>query len=227
MVEPIYRQVPTGGVVSPMVKFNTIMTPRCIGLIPTNLAIGIKIGVKRIRPALGSKIVPIIKSIRLINMRIKYLLLVSDKSHSPSNCGMRTSAIIQPMTLVNDMIISIEALTTTLFTTISKRSFNLNPLKIKQPTTKAYTTATADASVGVKTPDKIPDHLLPILEEKPQEFDSFIFNEIQNYLIIFDESFSKVRPLVHLKYLLSYLYLFRKIIIHTILIKPLKPLQFK
>ncbi|MGE0198375.1 MAG: hypothetical protein AB7N99_04185 [Simkaniaceae bacterium] len=71
-----------------------------------------------------------------------------------------------------------------------------------------------------KDPHKIPDHLLPLLEEKPQEFDSTIFNEIQNYLMIFDPSFAKRRPLLHLNKLLSYLYLFRKIITHTIFTRP-------
>lgn len=73
-----------------------------------------------------------------------------------------------------------------------------------------------------KSPDKIPDHLLPVLEAKAQTFDSSIFKEIQNYLMIFDETFSKSRPLSHLNKLLSYLYLFRKIITHTILTKPEK-----
>ena len=59
-----------------------------------------------------------------------------------------------------------------------------------------------------KSPDKIHEHLLPFLEEKPQEFDSLLFKEIQNYLMIFDESFSKTRPLTHLNKVLSYLYLF-------------------
>jgi len=73
-----------------------------------------------------------------------------------------------------------------------------------------------------KSPDKIPDHLLPMLKENPQVFNATIFNEIQNYLMLFDESFSKIRPLTHLNKLLSYLYLFRKIITHTILTTPLE-----
>jgi hypothetical protein len=104
---------------------------------------------------------------------------------------------------------------------------NLSSL-VKRPHQELYHTIFDDThhvllkAMQEKSPDKIPDHLLPFLEEKPQEFDSLIFNEIQNYLMIFDESFSKTRPLTHLNKVLSYLYLFRKIIIHTILTKPQK-----
>lgn len=75
-------------------------------------------------------------------------------------------------------------------------------------------------AIQEKTPDKIPDHLIPLIEAKPQVFDFTIFNEIQNYLMVLDASFSKTRPISHLNKLLSYIYLFRKIITHTIITQP-------
>ena len=69
-------------------------------------------------------------------------------------------------------------------------------------------------------PDKIPDHLLPFIEAKPQTFDHHIFNEIENISILFHEDFSRKRPLSHLSKIISYLYLFRKIITHSMQVKP-------
>lgn len=68
-------------------------------------------------------------------------------------------------------------------------------------------------------PDKIPDHLLPFIDAKPQTFDHHIFNEIENLSILFHDDFSRKRPLSHLSKIISYLYLFRKIITHSMQLK--------
>ena len=69
-------------------------------------------------------------------------------------------------------------------------------------------------------PDKIPDHLLPFVDAKPQTFDHHIFNEIENLSILFHEDFSRKRTLSHLSKIISYLYLFRKIITYSMQVKP-------
>ncbi len=71
-----------------------------------------------------------------------------------------------------------------------------------------------------ESPDKIPDHLLPFIDAKPKKFDHHIFNEVENLSILFHEDFSRKRSLSHLSKIISYLYLFRKIITYSIHIKP-------
>lgn len=82
--------------------------------------------------------------------------------------------------------------------------------------------------VHEENPDKIPDHLIPFIDEKPHAFDHRIFNEVENLSILFHEDFSRKRPLSHLSKIVSYLYLFRKIISHSVQIKPeVRHLSFK
>lgn len=56
----VKRHIPTGGVISPIVRFNTIITPKCNVSIPNSLTITKKIGVRIIRFDVGSSIQPII-----------------------------------------------------------------------------------------------------------------------------------------------------------------------
>lgn len=69
-------------------------------------------------------------------------------------------------------------------------------------------------------PDKIPDHLLPYIDAKPKTFDHHIYNEVQHFSLLFQDSFSRLRSLSHLSKVISYLYLFRKMITHSVKIKP-------
>jgi len=69
-------------------------------------------------------------------------------------------------------------------------------------------------------PSAVPEYPPPFLEVKTQESDAAIFNEIQGYLMIFNENFFKSRPLSHIKKVISCFYLFRKISIYTTLTKP-------
>ena len=79
-----------------------------------------------------------------------------------------------------------------------------------------------------ESPDKVPDHLLPFIDSNPQTFDHHIFNEVENLSILFHEDFSRKRSLSHLSKIISYLYLFRKIITYSVQIKPDKRyLSFK
>ncbi|WP_194847766.1 hypothetical protein [Candidatus Neptunochlamydia vexilliferae] len=69
-------------------------------------------------------------------------------------------------------------------------------------------------------PDKIPDHLFPIIDTKPQTFDPLIFREIEQLSALFHDEFATPRPTAHLSKLLSYLYLFKKVITYAFEAKP-------
>ncbi|CCB88946.1 hypothetical protein [Simkania negevensis] len=70
-----------------------------------------------------------------------------------------------------------------------------------------------------ETPSQIPDHLLPLIEERPQAFDHNMFQGIQSLILMFGENMISKRDVGHLYRTLSYLYLFRKNISHRLKIK--------
>lgn len=70
-----------------------------------------------------------------------------------------------------------------------------------------------------ETPAQIPDHLLPLIEERPQAFDHNMFQGIQSLILMFGEHMISKRDVQHLYRTLSYLYLFRKNISHRLKIK--------
>lgn len=69
------------------------------------------------------------------------------------------------------------------------------------------------------TPGQIPDHLLPLIEERPQAFDHNIFQGIQSLILMLGENIISKRHIHHLYHVLSYLYLFQKNISHHLTIK--------
>ncbi|MCB1110882.1 MAG: hypothetical protein KDK64_07855 [Chlamydiia bacterium] len=69
-------------------------------------------------------------------------------------------------------------------------------------------------------PNKIPDHILPYIDTKPETFDHLIYKEMEKLSSLFHDAFASPRKLTHLSKTLSYLYLFRKILTHSIHAKP-------
>ncbi|MCB1106686.1 MAG: hypothetical protein KDK76_01150 [Chlamydiia bacterium] len=69
-------------------------------------------------------------------------------------------------------------------------------------------------------PNKIPDHILPYLDAKPQVFDHIIFKEMEKISVLFHDDFATKRPLNYLSKILSYLYLFRKIATYSTKARP-------
>lgn len=63
-------------------------------------------------------------------------------------------------------------------------------------------------------PGHVPDHLLPLIEEKPQAFDHNMFQEIQRLISMFGKEMISKRDVHHLYRVLSYLYLFQKVTTH-------------
>ena len=68
----------------------------------------------------------------------------------------------------------------------------------------------------------LPKYLSNYLEDNPRAFDCDIFKEMQDFTLLFEKNFACQRNITHLNRTLSYLYFFRKIIIHTILTTPKK-----
>jgi len=67
---PMNKTLPTGGVHNPMLRFNTMMIPKWIGLTPRCITTGKKIGVKIRTAGVMSINVPTISNTRLIINRM-------------------------------------------------------------------------------------------------------------------------------------------------------------
>lgn len=91
------NKVPTGGVISPILKLNTIMIPTWTGSIPSMLNTGISIGVKMISAGVRSKKVPIINNITLISINSTILLSEIDKIKSLIILGIDAKLSAQPI----------------------------------------------------------------------------------------------------------------------------------
>lgn len=70
---------PTGGVTRPIPRFVIMMTPKCTGSIPMDVAIGRRIGVRTRMITLMSIMVPKISIRIFIMIRMAYLLLVTPR----------------------------------------------------------------------------------------------------------------------------------------------------
>lgn len=96
MLEATNRQTPTGGVVSPIIKFSTAITEKCIGSTPTVMATFNKIG-KRIRSAATvSMNVPTKINRRLIKSSTMYLFVLKSSISFEIYCGILSVIRIQP-----------------------------------------------------------------------------------------------------------------------------------
>jgi hypothetical protein len=78
---PTNSSVPTGGVQTPIHRFNTIMIPKCTGCIPNSMTTGRKMGVKIKIAGVMSIKVPTMSKIKLmmINMATGLLTLSNRK----------------------------------------------------------------------------------------------------------------------------------------------------
>lgn len=69
---------------------------------------------------------------------------------------------------------------------------------------------------------RIKELIAPLLEFRPQVFERDVFHELQNFIILYKDSFSAARELRHLTRIIAYKYLFRKIITNAVLQDPNK-----
>ena len=67
---------------------------------------------------------------------------------------------------------------------------------------------------------QIKEQIAPLLEFRPQIFDRDIFHELQTFVFHFKDAFVANRHLSHLSRIISYTYLFRKLITHSALAGP-------
>src|SRR3989339_2258589 len=154
------RQAPTGGVINAILSDNTMTIPKWIGLIPIPTAIGCKIGPRIISAAAISMNMPTTSMSRIINRRITAGLPVAAKRKSAIIWGTWFMARTQLRMLAVPMIRKKTPVIFARLTNIEGRSLTLMLLSMKNPTTMAYATATAAASVGVNTPLKIPPRIM-------------------------------------------------------------------
>lgn len=67
---------------------------------------------------------------------------------------------------------------------------------------------------------QIKEQIAPLLEFRPQIFDRDIFHDLQAFVFLFKDAFVANRVLTHLSRIISYSYLFRKLLTHSALDHP-------
>ena len=112
------RQTPTGGVVSPIIRFSTATVAKCSGSIPTAFDSASKGTNRMIRAAMVSRNMPTHSSRMLISSSTRNLLSVIDRTASAMACGIRSDTRIQPNTLAKPTSARMPAADTALSTTM-------------------------------------------------------------------------------------------------------------
>jgi len=118
------RQVPTGGVHSPMQRFAMMMMPKWISDRPSWRTTGSRIGVKISSAGVMSMNIPTTSSMALIVSRITYGLSESPISAADTVCGMLAIVMIQDMELDAPIKSMTTAVVKPVWRQISGRSFH-------------------------------------------------------------------------------------------------------
>ena len=90
------RLTPTGGVMKPIARLQTMMIPKCTGSTPTLTTTGRRIGVRMTMAASASMKVPTISSRTLIINSTKILLSVTPRIASAMICGTCSMVMMLP-----------------------------------------------------------------------------------------------------------------------------------
>lgn len=99
MLEATNKQTPTGGVVRPIIRFNTAITAKWMGSTSTAKATFNRIGNKISSAAMVSIKVPTTISNRLMSSSTTYLLVVKPKISADMVCGICSVIKINPKRL--------------------------------------------------------------------------------------------------------------------------------
>lgn len=115
ILQPVNKIGPTGGVIVPKDRLNTIKIPNCTGCIPKSIQMGKRMGVKINTAGVGSIKVPINNKTKLMINSINIGLSVSESKPSAIMPGICVKAItqdiIEDVPIIN---ITIEAIFTVL-----------------------------------------------------------------------------------------------------------------
>src|SRR5699024_1495001 len=126
--EATKRHTPTGGVTTPIIIANTIVTPKCIGSIPIDVATGNNTGNKITKPAIVSINVPTKRTNANINKITIYLFVEIPKMTSATICGICSLIKIQPKRFANPTNNIIDAVVVIVFNIILGISITGNSL---------------------------------------------------------------------------------------------------
>src|SRR6266542_2483424 len=148
--------IPTGGVSSPIIRFSTMIRPKCTGSMPSFAMIGMNTGTRIVIAAIVSMKQPIKSKNTLASSRNTAGLAEIDSTQAPiasvTRVVVSTHAKIDAEATMNSTtavvsIVSIETLT------------NIRHVKVlyqPNPRNSAHATAATAASVGVNNPDAMP-----------------------------------------------------------------------
>lgn len=150
--EATKRLIPSGGVINPMAKLVTMIKPKWIGSTPIEAATGIKIGAKIKIAGVVSIKQPTISNKRLMSKRITILFEEIAIKPFATIVGICSKVITLEKAVAQPKITMVVAVVEQEVLMALMNLAKVNSRWKNTPQTKAYTAATAAASVGVKIP---------------------------------------------------------------------------
>jgi hypothetical protein len=154
------RQAPTGGVIRAILRDKTIIIPKWTGAIPMLTAIGWSIGPSMIRAAAISMNIPTTSMRRMIRRRTNLGFPVVWSRKAAIAWGTWLIAKTHESMDAVPMIKNTEPVIFAVLSNMGARSLKVMDFKTKKPMSNAYNTATEAASVGVKSPERIPPSMI-------------------------------------------------------------------
>src|SRR4029079_5884613 len=156
----VNNTVPAGGDTCAIAMLITKTIAKCVGSMPNWIAMGRKIGTVIRMVGVGSRNVPMANKKRFISRNTVKALFVLFRRYDENVSGTRSRVITQ----LNANDVKIRNITSPVITVVwtadASNPFQSNSRYTKAPMKAAYTTATAPASVGVKTPPTIPETMI-------------------------------------------------------------------
>ena len=150
--EATKRLIPSGGVINPMAKLVTMIKPKWIGSTPIEAATGIKIGAKIKIAGVVSIKQPTTNNKRLMSKRITILFEEIAIKPLATIVGICSKVITLEKAVAQPKITMVVAVVEQEVLMALMNLAKVNSRWKNTPQTKAYTAATAAASVGVKIP---------------------------------------------------------------------------
>ena len=147
---------PTGGVSKPIMRFNTMTRPKCMGSMPSCCATGTKMGTKIVMAATGSKKQPIKSISTFASNKNIHASVVTPKIHDAISAVIPSAVNIQLKILEAATMNITTAVVSTVSMEIRTNCFKFIERYQNRPKNSAQIHAAIAPSVGVNKPTVMP-----------------------------------------------------------------------